>query len=72
MQYVAQHTTIPISTVYATYSFQQALYIEMEYVKGTDVAVAWVKGHLSRGQNDTILAEIRHFIDLFPGLVPPE
>ncbi|POR36271.1 Uncharacterized protein TPAR_03529 [Tolypocladium paradoxum] len=71
MQYVAQHTTIPVPTIHSTYTYQGALYIEMEYIEGSNLAVAWMEGDLSADDKKTIIAELKDYVGQLRRLVPP-
>lgn len=72
MQYVAEKTSIPVPKVYATHTHDGVLYIEMEYVKGTNMAVAWMtEGFLSAEQKKAIFGDIKHYVAELRDLVPP-
>ncbi|PNY25910.1 Uncharacterized protein TCAP_04151 [Tolypocladium capitatum] len=70
MQYVAQHTTIPVPKIHSTYTYQGALYIEMEHIEGSNLAVAWMEGDLSADERTTIMTELKDYVGLLRSLVP--
>lgn len=55
LRYVARHTSIPVPKVIATHTYEGDLYIELEYVRGTNVAEAWYYGHLSAQQKKDVM-----------------
>lgn len=71
MQYVAQHTTIPVPAIHSTYTYQGALYIEMDYIEGSNLAIAWTDGDLSADDKEAILTELSDYIGQLRSLVPP-
>lgn len=72
MQYVAQHTSIPVPKIYATHTSKWGLYIEMEYIKGSDLADAWIDGVLSDEQKANIFADIKNYVGQLRELKPPK
>jgi serine/threonine protein kinase len=71
MQYIAANTNIPIPKLYGTHIHNGELFIEMEYVPGESLAVAWRDGHLTSDQNLNIAAELKQHISTLRALRPP-
>lgn len=72
MRYVAEHTSIPLPRTHAIHIHDDLLYIEMEYVEGTDLAVAWMtEGFLSADQKKTIFEIIMRYMGQLRELTPP-
>ncbi|KAL4946372.1 hypothetical protein BDV06DRAFT_136956 [Aspergillus oleicola] len=71
MEYVAKHTSIPIPKVYNSFRHADRIYIEMEFVRGTDLQAAWLHGLLTPEQKQQLLTEISGYIDQMRSLKPP-
>ncbi|EPE09014.1 serine threonine protein kinase [Ophiostoma piceae UAMH 11346] len=69
MQYVSEHTDIPIPKVYAIHTDKNDIYIEMEYIRGQTLEDAW--RHLSRDQKDTAMADLKQAMATLHALEPP-
>lgn len=69
LKYVAEHTSIPVPKVFKAHSYDDDLYIEMEYVRGKDLGVAW--RHLSQDEKKHIITEIAGYISQLRSLEPP-
>ncbi|KYK60859.1 hypothetical protein DCS_01997 [Drechmeria coniospora] len=72
MLYVAEHTSIPVPKILATFTRHGGLFIEMEYVQGCDLAVAWAGSLLAEDERTTIVAEVKEVVDELRNLAPPE
>ena len=71
LNYVACHTSIPVPKVHASYPTSDGkLYIEMEYIKGTDLAHVWCHDRLTKDQKDAIMKELAGFIHQLGMLKP--
>ncbi|CAK7237165.1 hypothetical protein SCUCBS95973_009869 [Sporothrix curviconia] len=69
MRFIASNTTIPIPRLYAVHVYRRALYIEMEYVPGDTLGLAW--DGLSTAARDTVFADLKEYIDRLRRLEPP-
>ena len=72
LQYVAEHTTIPIPKVFRTYHDHGRLYIEMEYIPGVDLQAAWLGGLLSQQQKKDIVKMLASYVEQLRSLKPPQ
>lgn len=73
MRYVTEHTSIPVPKILAVHHHEGFLYIEMEFVKGTELAVAWMKeGFLSDEQKKSIMKDIGNYVAQLRELEPPK
>ena len=73
MRYVAENTSIPVPKIHSTHILDFFFYIEMEFVEGTDLAVAWMtEGLLSERDKETIFEDIRDHICQLRELAPPK
>lgn len=73
MQYVASHTKIPIPKLHAIHILNQRIYIEMEFVRGDTLSVAWRRdGGLTLDQKNAIFADIKQHITALRELPAPE
>ncbi|ROT37804.1 kinase-like protein [Sodiomyces alkalinus F11] len=73
MQYIAEHTTIPVPKVYKVHTTSDhRIYIEMEYVEGVTLDSAWRKeGRLTPEQKKTIFEDIKDYVSVLRALPPP-
>ncbi|CAG8224694.1 unnamed protein product [Penicillium salamii] len=71
MNYVAEHTSIPVPKIFNTHYYDDGLYIEMEYVRGMSLQAAWCHGHLSQDQKKHIITEVAGYIRQLRNLEPP-
>ena len=72
MQYISSHTNIPAPKVYAVHTWERRIYIEMTYVRGTDLGTAWrVDDFLSADEKRSIFADIKQSVAALRDLKPP-
>ena len=69
--YVTSHTTIPCPKIYRTYRRSNGLFIEMEYIPGTNLETAWDAG-LTETTKQEIGNNIRGFVEQLRALEPPK
>ncbi|KAI9834078.1 MAG: hypothetical protein M1819_003363 [Sarea resinae] len=50
LEYVQEHTTVPVPRLYQVFRVPDDLYIELESVAGADLSSLWGSGQLSRDQ----------------------
>lgn len=72
MQYIAEHTIIPVPKVYAVHIWDQRIYIEMEYINGKDLENAWLDDSLTLDEKKTIFADIKQYVSILRELQPPK
>ncbi|CAG8408996.1 unnamed protein product [Penicillium salamii] len=72
LQYVTEHTSIPVPKVFNAHYHNNYLYIEMGYVRGISLEAAWYRGHLSQDQKKYIIAEVGGYISQLRKLEPPQ
>ncbi|PWY90332.1 kinase-like protein [Aspergillus sclerotioniger CBS 115572] len=71
LNYVAEHTSIPVPKILNVYHHRDGLYIKLTYVSGMDLQAAWLGGHLSQDQKKHIIAEVIGYVNQFRSLDPP-
>ena len=69
MQFISQHTSIPVPKVYCAFKHKKLTYIVMEHLKGHDLSVRWV--WRSKESQAAILAQLKLMIDEMRALRPP-
>ncbi|KAJ5366645.1 hypothetical protein N7541_000586 [Penicillium brevicompactum] len=71
LKYVAEHTSIPVPRVFNAHYYQNDLYIEMDYIRGMNLGLAWGKDHISQDQKKSIIIEVAGYISQLRKLKPP-
>ncbi|KAJ5256621.1 hypothetical protein N7478_012725 [Penicillium angulare] len=71
LEYVAEHTSTDVPKVFNAHYYDNDLYIEMEYVRGTSLEEAGYCGHLSQDQKKYIITEVAGYINQLRRLKPP-
>lgn len=71
LEYVAEHTSIPVPKVFNSHYYDDGLYIEMEYVRGMSLEAAWYRGHLTQDQKKHIITQVAGYISQLRELKPP-
>jgi len=69
MQYVANHTNIPIAKLYAVHTQGNDIYIEMPFVRGDTLDCVWHR--LSQEGREAIATEITEHLTILRRLPPP-
>lgn len=70
MEFVTQHTTIPVPKVYSAFEYRGAVYIVMQRVNGTTAAHNWhLRTEESRLQ---ILSQLKGMVEQLRRLQPPD
>ncbi|KAH0829649.1 hypothetical protein FOPE_10685 [Fonsecaea pedrosoi] len=72
LEYVAQHTSIPVPKVYQTYRIDEKLYIEMEYVHGDTLQAVWNGNAFSADEKQALVNQVSNYIEQLRGLEPPQ
>ncbi|KAK2863694.1 hypothetical protein FQN49_004090 [Arthroderma sp. PD_2] len=70
MQYVRQHTTIPVPRVTEVYSFGDRQHLVMELVDGQTLDCAWPD--LTAEQRQNVVQEFTAYVEQLRGLIPPK
>lgn len=70
MLFVAAHTTIPCPKVYRTYRRNDGLFIEMEFIPGTNLEEAWDAG-LPETTRQRICETVRGYVEQLRSLKAP-
>lgn len=71
MKYVAQHTSIPVPKVFNTHYYDYWFYIEMEFIRGTSLDIAWNRAELSQDQKKYITNQVAGYVSQLRKLEPP-
>ncbi|OGM49706.1 hypothetical protein ABOM_001902 [Aspergillus bombycis] len=71
LKYVSKHTTIRVPKVLNVYHHRDGLYIELDYVSGTDLQAAWLGGYLSQDQKRNIITEVTGYVNQLRSVEPP-
>jgi hypothetical protein len=69
--FVASHTTIPCPKIYRTYRRSNGLFIEMEFIQGTNLETAWEAG-VPEATKQNVGDSIRGFVEQLRALEPPK
>jgi aminoglycoside phosphotransferase len=70
MQFIAQHTSIPVPKVYCAFTRKGWTYIAMEKINGEMVGRGW--GIRSSGSKAKILAQLKGMVDEMRKICPPQ
>ena len=71
LRYVAEHTSIPVPKVFKTHYYDGWLYIEIEYIRGTSLDIAWNRAELSQNQKKYITNQVAGYVSQLRKLEPP-
>ncbi|GAO20121.1 hypothetical protein UVI_02061600 [Ustilaginoidea virens] len=69
MQFVANHTSIPVPKIYCSFIWNNRAYIVMESIQGEPLSNAWSR--LSETARQSIFTQIRDYIDELRRIEPP-
>ncbi|KAI0401940.1 kinase-like domain-containing protein [Xylaria palmicola] len=69
IQYLAENTNIPVPKVYCSFLHKKRAYIVMERIQGKTLPTSWKS--LSKESLESILAQLRAFIQELRSLAPP-
>jgi len=58
LEYISKHTSIPVPKVFRTYHVRGSLFIELEFIRGTDLQEAWLGGCLSTQVKEDIVRQL--------------
>ncbi|OAL56913.1 kinase-like protein [Pyrenochaeta sp. DS3sAY3a] len=72
LRFVAQHTSIPAPSIYRTYTHHGKLFIELQYIEGSDLEQAWTRNLLSVVQKKAVVKELAGYIRQLRELEPPQ
>jgi aminoglycoside phosphotransferase (APT) family kinase protein len=72
LRYVAAHTSIPVPKVYKTHQYRGHMYMELEFIQGTDLSEVWSQGTISPEQKRAIMHQIGGYIKELRALTPPK
>ncbi|EPE31261.1 Protein kinase-like (PK-like) [Glarea lozoyensis ATCC 20868] len=70
MQFISQHTSIPVPKVYCAFTHKGITYIVMEKIKGEMLGENWVKR--SEASKVKILAQLRGMVKEMRAISPPQ
>lgn len=65
-------TSIPVPRIHRTYTYHGKLFIELQYIQGTDLESAWTQNLLSVDQKNLIVNELAGYIRQLRELEPPQ
>lgn len=71
LNYVAEHTSVPVPKILNVYHCRDGIYLELEYVRGMDLQKAWLGGYLSQDQKKHIITEVAGYVIQLRSLEPP-
>src|SRR2546423_14969405 len=63
LEYIVEHTAIPIPKDFRTCHDHGQLYIEMEYIPGVNLQAAWLGGVLSQEQKKDIVKILASYVE---------
>ena len=70
LQFIANHTSIPVPKVYCAFKYKDWTYIVMERIEGQKLAVGWLKR--SQESKERILIQLRQLIAELRSIPPPK
>ncbi|KAH9863395.1 hypothetical protein IAQ61_009672 [Plenodomus lingam] len=70
MQFVAQHTSIPVPRVYCAFKRKGRVYIVMERIQGEPIGAGWYKR--SEESKAKLLEQLKRMIEEMRSITPPE
>lgn len=69
MQYLAEHTTIPVPKVHYSFLHRNRAYIVMEMIQGDELPKAWK--NMPKESIESIFVQLRKMVEELRALTPP-